>query len=113
MVWLIFLTPGVMLAVGTALKRCPPGERGSHTGYNTPVSRSSAERWELAQRIAPGIFGRVGGLTLAVSCALAALFWLCALPALPVICVGAGQGFAGLLAAFWRTEKQLKETFPD
>lgn len=113
MILFVFFIPGVLLLTGAALKRCPPSERGSHTGYNTPTSRSSAERWELAQRIAPGIFGGMGALTLAVSCVLAALVWLLALPVLPVLYAGVGQGFAGLLAAFWRTEKRVKESFPD
>ena len=57
---LLFFHSGVLLLTGAVLKRCPPSERGSHTGYNTPTSRSSAERWELAQRIAPGILGGMG-----------------------------------------------------
>ena len=113
-----FIIPLVMLLVSIFLKRGShpyPGPARYQTkwkvdfsGYNTPSSRKSQERWEYAQQLAPVAFFRnaIPALAVAVVCSVIGLFWQSA-EKLPLWCLG----FVFVVRAFRQVERALKQTF--
>lgn len=51
----IYITPIIMLVIGTLLKYSPCKNISKAEGYSTPTSRKSIEVWKRAQKIAPDL----------------------------------------------------------
>lgn len=115
-----FVIPVVMLLVSVFLKRGNhpyPGPARHQTkwkvdfsGYNTPGSRKSQERWEYAQRIAPEWFFYYGKWGTLIS-VVWSLYGLRPGSEDAAMIISIAWGFVYMIRAFYAVEKKLKEEF--
>lgn len=71
---MVLLTPAIMLGVGFAWKKHPPGEINDLCGYRTKRSMMNQETWKFAHAYCAKIWRVWNGVLLLLSAALLFLF---------------------------------------
>lgn len=106
------IIPCVTLLVALLLRKHPAKSMDSGSGYNTPLARSTPERWAYAQEIAPPVFFHGGMGLLGAELALSALLLSWDVTAWIVVLVGTLVGFFLLGLCFASAEKKIRKKFP-
>lgn len=94
--------------LGNMMRKHPVADMESHNGYNTRVSRRSQAHWDYAQKIAPGIFIRLGQYLLAVEAVLNVVLLLLHVSVNWALGIGGGIGIAVLIGGFCCTDSKIK-----
>lgn len=102
-----------MLLLAFLLRRHPASDMRLRNGYYTPTSRKSKAHWDYAQKIAPDIFQHYGKVFLIAEILLGIVFFAFDIDVIVAVITGTITGFCGLFLCFWKTEKGIKENFPE
>ncbi len=111
MLLLNFITPFVMMYVGSIFKKHPVKDRTTQNGYNTPLSRKSQAHWDYAQSIAPDIFLSIGRFACAFELVFNLFLFFCRVPIDTALTAGTATGLLFLAGGFYKTEQKLKQKF--
>ena len=108
------IIPCVTLLAALLLRKHPAKRMAPRSGYgyNTPLARSTPERWAYAQEIAPPVFFHGGMGLLGAELALSALLLSWDVTAWVVVLVGTLVGFFLLGLCFANVDKKIRKKFP-
>ena len=107
LLFLNFITPFVMILVGSILKKRPVADMSTHNGYSTPVSRKSQAHW--AQRIAPDIFISLGKYLFLLEAIADIILFLLHISIDWSVTIGTGIGMAFLFYGIYYTDTKITE----
>ena len=109
LLFLNFITPFVMILVGSLLKKRPVADMSTHNGCSTPVSRKSQAHWDYAQRIAPDIFISLGKYLFLLEAIADIILFLLHISIDWSVTIGTGIGMAFLFYGIYYTDTKITE----